>query len=137
MDALEALRAKIPGFPGFEDADARRLSDEEVRAYLGEAMAPLEDRLSLAGPQAERFESTLLRAEFMNQAAFRVYESAKLDDAQNAAMAAADVTAIELADRADAVDASTLDAYLDSVNAVFDERDRIMKASAPAPTSFP
>lgn len=129
MDALERLRAKIPGFPGYEDADARRLSDEEVRAYLGEALAPLGARLSPAGPLAERYGATLLRAEFMNQAAFHSFESACLDDAQTAAKAATDLATIELADRAASVDTESLGGYLDAVNAALDARERIMKTS--------
>ncbi len=134
MDALAALCAKIPGFPGYGDADARRLSDEEVRAYLGEAMAAIGPRLGSAEPLTERYDSTLLRTEFMNHAAFRIYESAKLDDAQTTAMAAADLAVVGFGDAADAVDAGSLDNYLDSVNATLDERDRLMKTSAPAPT---
>jgi len=104
MDAPAALSAKIPGFPGYQDAIARHLSDGEVRAYLGEALAALGDRLGSAGPLTERYESTLLRTEFTNQAAFSIYESAKLNDAQTAAMSAADLAAVGLADRADGVD---------------------------------
>jgi hypothetical protein len=129
MDAPAALSAKIPGFPGYEDANARHLSDEEVRAYVGEALAALGDRLGSAGPLTERYESTLLRTEFTNQAVFRVYESAKLGDAQTAAMSAADLAALDVADLAAAVDASSFGAYLDSVDAALDERDRIMQTS--------
>jgi hypothetical protein len=131
MDALEALRAKISGFPGFEDPQARRLSDEEVRAYLGEALAALGEGLNPDGPVAERYGATLVRAEFMNQAAFHIFETACLDDAQTAAMATADLAAVELADRANSVDAESLGAYLDAVNAALDGRERIMKTSAP------
>jgi len=129
MDPRAELESKIPGFPGYGDADARRLSDEEVRACLGEALAVLGDRLGPVGALAERYESTLLRAEFINQAAFHVYESATLDDARTAAMATADLAAVALADRAGAVDANSFSAYLDSVNAAFDERERLMEAS--------
>jgi len=130
MDALATLRSKIPGFPGYGDADARRLCDEEVRAYLGEALAALGTRLGSVGALSERYESTLLRAEFINQSAFRVFELADLDDAHIAAMAAADLAVLELADRAGAVDASSLGAYLDSINAAIDERERLMKTSS-------
>jgi len=130
MDALAALRAKIPGFPGYEDADARRLSDEQVRAYLGEALAAIGPRLSCPDPLPERYESTLLRVEFMNHAAFGVYESATLDGAGSIAMAAADLAAVDLAEVADAVDSASLGTYLDSVNAALDERERVMRASA-------
>jgi hypothetical protein len=128
MDTTAALSERIPGFPGYADTDSRRLADEEVRAYLGEALAALSDRLGPAvGPLSERLESTLLRAEFMNQAAFREFESADLDETRTRAMAAADLAAVELGDRAAFVDAGSLASYLDAVTAALDARERIMR----------
>lgn len=125
-----ALSEKIPGFPGYADADSRRLADEEVRAYLGEALAALSDRLGPVGPLTDHLEATLLRAEFMNQSAFREFESADLDEARLHAMAAADLTAIDLGDRAASVDAGSLASYLDAVMAALDARERVMSGGS-------
>lgn len=131
MDTTAELAEKIPGFPGYADTDSRRLADEEVRAYLGEALAALSDRLGPSvGSLTERLESTLLRAEFMNQAAFRQFESADLDETRMRAMAAADLAAVELGDQAASIDAASLAGYLDAVAAALDARERIM-AGAP------
>jgi len=130
MDALGSLRAKIPAFPGYAHADDRRLADEEVRAYLGEALAGLGDRVG-AGPLNDRYEAVLLRAEFMNQRAFRVFEGADLDDAQIAAMASADLAAVELADRAGSLKDGDLASYLDAVMAALGARDRAMEVANP------
>jgi hypothetical protein len=130
MDALGALRAKIPTFPGYADADNRRLADEEVRAYLGEALAGLDDRVG-TGPLAERYGAVLLRAEFINQSAFRSIETADLSDAQIESMVQADIAAVELADRADSLPDDALPGYLDAVTAALDARDRAMEVSSP------
>jgi hypothetical protein len=100
-----------------------------VRAYLVEALAAMGDRLEPAGPLAERLESTLLRAEFMNQAVFRDFESADLDETRTRAIAAADLAAVELGDRAASVDAGSLPSYLDAVTAALDARERIMRGA--------
>ena len=62
----------------------------------------------------------------MNQAAFRRLRERDLDDARMRAMAAADLAAVELADRADGVfDLDMLPSYLDAV-----AKPRSMRASA-------
>jgi len=130
MDTTAVLSEKIPGFPGYADADSRRLADEEVRAYLGEALAALSDRLGPAvGPLSERLESTLLRAEFMNHTAFKPFESANLDESHKSAMAAADLAVVDLADRSTSVDAGSLASYLDAITAGLDARDRLMECA--------
>ena len=131
MDALGSLRAKIPAFPGYANADERRLADEEVRAYLGEALAGLGDRVG-AGPPNDRYEAVLLRAEFMNQRAFQIFEAADLDEAQVAAMANADLAAVDLADRAGSLKDGDLTSYLDEVMVALEARDRAMEV----PTSL-
>ena len=130
MDALGALRAKIPTFPGYSDADSRRLADEEARAYHGEALAGLNDRVG-AGPLAERYGAVLLRAEFINQSAFRPFETADLSDAQIESMVQADLATVELADRAESLPDEALPGYLDEVTAALDARDRAMEVPSP------
>jgi hypothetical protein len=130
MDALGALRAKIPTFPGYADANSRRLADEEVRAYLGEALAGLDDRMG-TGPLTERYGAVLLRAEFRNQTAFRTFESADHGDGQIEAMANADLAAIELADRAGSLTDADLASYLEEAIKVLEARDRLMDGASP------
>ncbi len=129
MDMLALLRAKIPDFPGYDDQEDRRRSDELVRAYLGEALSTLQARIS-AGQSDPRFEPDLMRAEFMNQAAFKSFEYAAHDDPRTGAVAANDVRMLELADRAAAIDAPEVDGYLSDVAAAFELRDRGMGTTA-------
>ncbi|MGB6985397.1 MAG: hypothetical protein WBD74_05385 [Candidatus Aquilonibacter sp.] len=131
MDASEALKEKLPGFAGYAEMQQRHLTDEEVRAYLGERVAGLSVRLDPTGPTGERLDALILRTEFTNQAVFHVYEDATLDASHTQAIAAADLSAVELADRADSVfDLDGLPSYLDAAEAAMDARDRAMASSA-------
>ena len=80
-------------------------------------------RLEPAGPTGERLDALILRTEFTNQVVFRVYESAALDAAQTQAIASADLTTVELADRADGVfDLDMLPKYLDEAEAALNAK---------------
>ncbi len=130
MDASEVLKEKLPGFAGYAETQQRHLTDEEVRAYLGERLAGLSVRLGPTGPTGERLDALILRTEFTNQAVFRVYENATLDAPRSQAIAEADLAAVELADRADGVfDLDMLPSYLDAAEAAMDARDRAMDSS--------
>lgn len=130
MDATAELKDRLPGFAGYAEMDQRRRTDEEVRAYLGERLAGLSVRLEPTGPTGDRLDALILRAEFLNQAAFRRYENATLDATQTQAIAAVDLAAVDLADRADSVfNLDMLPSYLDAAEAAMDARDRAMASS--------
>jgi hypothetical protein len=130
MDAMEVLKEKLPGFAGYADLAARRLTDEEVRAYLGERLAALATRLVPPGPTAERLDALIQRTEFTNQRAQPFFDSDALDTARLLAVGAADLATVELADRSDSViNLEMLSKYLDETQAVLDARDRAMESS--------
>jgi hypothetical protein len=129
MDATEVLKQKLPGFAGYATMGQRHLTDEEVRAYLGERLAGLSLRLDPTGPTGERLDALILRTEFTNQVAFRAFENAQLDAAQTETMAAVDLATVELADRADSVfDVDMLAKYLDAAEAALNARDSAMES---------
>jgi hypothetical protein len=63
----------IPGYAGHADARARRLSDQQVRAWVGEMLADLRDRIPLDGYR-DRFEALLMRCEFGDQHVVKAIE---------------------------------------------------------------
>jgi hypothetical protein len=129
MDATEALKQKLPAFAGYADLAARRLTDEEVRAYLGERLAGLSERLAPTGAPADRLNDLILRAEFLTQRASPYFDSNELDAAHLDAVAAADLAAVDLADRVDSVfNVDMLPKYLDDAQAALDARDRAMES---------
>src|SRR5579862_3037503 len=69
MQELEYLRSRIPAYADYTDEDARHLVDKQVRAYVGEALSRLRERLgpALDAARAERLEDVLLKCEFTNQ----------------------------------------------------------------------
>ncbi len=127
MDALDEIRAKIPQFPGYDDDTARRLSDELVRSYLGEALALLrEQHPDFFAQGSDAFEALVLRAGFMNQQAFHAFEYQHLDSDGLSVVAEDDRTLVELADRAHNITAADLPAFLDDLTAAFNRRDAVM-----------
>lgn len=132
MEPFTLLSEKISGFPGYGNQDQRRSSDESVRAYAGERLSELQDRLgeTIASAALAR---PLLRCEFINQRAFKNFEYADTDDAHIAAIASADAAIVVLADDAVSVDAAGIDAYASQVEAALDARDRAMEAVAARP----
>ncbi len=128
MEASEVLKERLPGFAGYGDLGARRLTDEEVRAYLGERLAALSVRLAPTGPAGERLDALILRTEFTNQHAQPFFDSEALDAQHAQAVAAADLATVELGDRTDSVfNLDMLPKYLDEAQAVLDARDRTME----------
>lgn len=132
MEPLVFLRSKIADFPGYLDENGRGRSDELVRSYLGEALAELEARLApVSDAVATRIGDLLFRVGFVNQTLYRRYETAANDGVPMDAVVADDAAIVEVADRAAAVSAQTLPAYLDDIAAVLDRRDHTMASAHP------
>jgi hypothetical protein len=132
MEPLEQLRAKISGFPGYDGELQRRLSDEYVRSYLGEALADLAARGVLLPELRERVDEIVLRVGFADQHAFAAHAGGKTPDSSDeSAVAAADAATVALADRAASLDAASAAGYLEQVTAALDKRDAAIRAAAP------
>lgn len=132
MNALEAIRAKIPAFPGYDDEASRMKSDELVRSYAGEALVRLNvNHADYLSQQADEYGDLLLRCGFANQEAFKPYQHAKLSAAQIEALAECDAALIEVAGRAASIERGDLDAYVKDMRDAFDRRDNLMRASKP------
>ena len=65
--------ALVPGYAGHADARARRLSDQQVRGWVGEILADLRERVPLDGYN-DRFEALLLQCEFSDQHVVKAIE---------------------------------------------------------------
>src|SRR5436305_9737446 len=100
MSALEVIRADIPDFPGCEGEMECRLSDEQVRSYVGERLAAL-DAGQLAAEEKQLYDRVLYRSEFMNQEAFRIFDENR-DEKRIAAVLDADAALIAAAKTLDA-----------------------------------
>lgn len=133
MTPTEFLSEQIAGFPGYADEDGRRMADELVRSYMGEALAELQVRLAPLDAATEgRIGDLLIRIGFTNQSAFRTFLEAARTRTDFDDVAAADQRVVEIADDAGTVDAAGLPAYLDTVVEAFDRRDAVMSHFAAA-----
>jgi hypothetical protein len=65
--------ALVPGYAGHADARARRLSDQQVRAWVGEMLADLRERVPLDG-YGDRVEALLMHCEFSDQHVIKAIE---------------------------------------------------------------
>lgn len=120
------IRAKINDFPGYGvETDIGR-ADAEVRAYVGERLAVLQERLRTENAEAaESLEPLILRTAFADQKLLapleRPDENLTSDD-----LLQADLALLELADAAASVTPATVDDYRAKLTAVFDARDAVL-----------
>jgi hypothetical protein len=140
MDDTAFLHERIESYAGYTNDAARQRSDEQIRAYVGEALTRLRERLSPAGAASEALERLLVRCEFADQAvahAFDAIDAIDVSAGDIAATAAADRELVTLADRADSTDAAELEALLAQIAAAFDRRWRSVAAPAKASSAPP
>jgi hypothetical protein len=126
MDGLLFLRERIPAYADYGDEESRHLVDKQVRAYVGEALTGLRERLAagLGRPQSDRLERALMLCEFTNQQLMRMLDHARLADREFEELHEVDRELVAVADRAEAIEASALDGYLEEVTSLFARRAR-------------
>jgi hypothetical protein len=113
-DPIE-VRSAIPGYAGHGDVAARRLSDQQVRAWVGERLAALRERLPLDGATAE-FDDAILHCEFGDQGVIKALEGSRFGEPAIAAgVEAVDARVLAAAAGADRVDAAGLPAFVTGV----------------------
>jgi hypothetical protein len=121
-DDVSSLRSLIPTYAGQKDTLDRWLSDQQVRAWTGESLIGLQERVALDGHQ-ERFDRLLVHCEFGDQRVIKAFESEALAAPQAAAaVEAQDAKLVLLAERAKTIEADGVGAFIDEVERAFEER---------------
>lgn len=119
---MTAPASPVPDYAGHDDAIARRRSDQQVRAWVGELLAELQDRLPLDGVR-ERVDALLMRCEFADQHVVHAIED---DRFGQAAFAAAiedyDRKLVVAAAACPTVTVSGLNALIGAIECAFTER---------------
>lgn len=130
MDPLARIRAIISGFAGYEEAPHRRLSDEQLRGFVGEVLAelPAVEIDGLTADERSCYDRVLLRCEFINQDVFRIFDTEPTPQRIEATLAA-DVELIEVASALRAERGSKPDGVLVALSDAFDKRDAAMQLS--------
>ena len=117
-----AQPALVPGYAGHADASARRLSDEQVRAWVGEMLVDLQDRLALDGVR-ERVDALLLRCEFADQHVIHAIEDDRFAEPDMAGVIEAyDRKLVEAARGCTTTAAEELTVLIETLERAFDER---------------
>lgn len=121
MSALDEIKAEIPDFPGCEGESECRLSDEQVRSYVGERLAVLSTD-GLSDEEKALYDAALFRCEFMNQEAFRIFDEDRNEDRINAVL---DADAALIA-AAKSLESGKAGDALKAIGAAFEQRDAAM-----------
>jgi hypothetical protein len=121
-DDVTLLRSVLPAYAGQDDARARVLSDQQVRAWTGESLVDLQGRVELDGLE-ERFDKLLMRCEFGDLRVIRALEHGIFDMPETvAAVEHYDSRIVAAAARAKTVGADELSALFDELERAFDAR---------------
>ena len=133
MDDLAFIRERIPAYADYPDEEARHLVDKQVRAWVGEALGRMEERLGKLPVELEdRLEEILLLCEFTNQRFVRSIDHAKLSEDDVEHLHVVDRQLVESADRAATIEAVALGDYLSEIEELFKRRSKAVLAPAPA-----
>lgn len=111
----------------YQEEERRRLSDEQLRGYVGERLAELPANVldALSPGQRERYDRLLLRCEFLNQQGF--HEFVRGPKERGAAVDAADQELKASADRLPDANAASIGDILKNIETAFDKRDAAMR----------
>ncbi len=122
-DEMIPVRSAIPGYAGFADVGARRLSDQQVRAYVGERLALVGERVPL-GAVADDFEDAIIHCQFGDQHVIKSLENdAFAEPDRAAAVEAADGALLAAASGADAVTSESVARFVAGVRAALAQRN--------------
>lgn len=118
----------VPGYAGHADAIARRLSDQQVRASVGEMLAELEERIPIDAVR-DRFEAVLLHCEFADQHVIKAIEDNRFAEPDKVRLVEdVDRRLIEVANRGRNIEPAGLSALLEELERAFKERSAAIEA---------
>jgi hypothetical protein len=118
----------VPGYAGHADAQARFLSDQQVRASVGEMLAGLRDRVPADGPR-EELDALLLRCEFGDQHVIRAIQDNRFAGPELAELVeTCDRKVVAAADRVKTAGPDALPGALKALGQAFDERSAAIEA---------
>jgi hypothetical protein len=126
--ALTEIQRTISQFAGYQSEEKRGVSDEQIRAFVGERLAamPAAEVDSLSPEERATYDRVLLRCEFANQLALARFAHNPPPEAI-ARTVEADKEVIAAADDLDAKTGSSLHEALQRLDRAFDTRDAAMQ----------
>jgi hypothetical protein len=128
-DEMIQVRSAIPGYAGFADVTARRLTDQQVRAWVGERLALVGERIPL-GDAADAFEDAIVHCQFGDQHVIKALENeAFAAPDRAAALEADDGRLLTAASGADAVTSTDVAAFVAGVRDALARRNAAILGS--------
>ncbi len=134
MDELSALKSRIPSYADYGDEDSRHLSDQQIRAWVGERLAALDGKLGLSrGELAGVFEAVMTSCEFGDQHLIKALENRDLDKVTLDALHRADLAIVEAGVKTESIaDVRAAAAHLEEIRALFHERFALIEGESQA-----
>ena len=128
-----AIGDLIPNYAGQGDATARRRSDQQARALVGEALTELRAKLSSDGITT-KVDALIERCQFGAPAVFNALEDPRLGEPASAAqIRAADRDLVLVARQIGAAQPDELTPLIDKLVATFDRHDQLVLELADHP----
>ncbi len=120
--------AIVPGYAGHADARARRLSDQQVRAWVGEMLADLQERVPPDG-YGDRLDALLMQCEFGDQHVIKAVEDDRFGEPELVELVeACDRKLIAAASPGPNIGPDGIPALLDALETAFKERSAAIEA---------
>ncbi len=132
MDDLAFLRERIESYADYTNDAGRRLTDEQIRAYVGEALSRLIERLQPVDDASHVLATLVFRCQFADQLIIRALDADTIAPVEILAIHAADRVLVSLADRADGLAVSELTDFLAQIKAALDRRSAVILNPPPA-----
>jgi hypothetical protein len=136
-DDRKFLEDRLAGYTDYSDPDTRVQNEERARAFAGEQLATIRERLgkSLDKATALALDAAILECQFADMEYARTLQDARLDDTTIAALVQIDRRLVEAAEGAAKVSAGELRPLLEEIAASFKARQPAIAPVAAARAS--
>lgn len=136
MDDVTYVRERIESYADYTDQDARHLVDKQIRAWVGEALSRLRERLAPPAESGAALDALLLHCEFSDQRVIRAADHGSFGEpGLMDRIHGFDRALVEIAENAGEIDLPHLSGYIQRIDALFEERFGAIKAAQEAERS--
>jgi hypothetical protein len=136
-DDLTFLEERLAGYTDYSDVDLRTLNEERARAFAGERLAAVRDRLVKEFNEAALavLDAAIWQCQFVDMEYARILQDAALDEQAIAALFKIDRRLVEAAERIDKVAIAELAPLLAEIAAAFKARRAVVEPNVAVPAS--
>jgi hypothetical protein len=129
-DDLQFLQGRVPGYSGYADPELRHDSDERIRAFVGERVNALRERIAtqLDSASLAALDALIFRCQFADQSFIHRLDKDHFNEADTDALVATDRELVETAGQVESADAATYAPLVAKLDAIFSRRHEPVSA---------